>query len=255
MWNQWNTDAYIGIISELVRIKGDKDDTINAYLSRPLGSGPYPAILLVHHLPGWDELYREMARRFSEHGYVVICPNFFQRFGHGTPEEVAARARGAGGVSDESVVGDCKAALGFLKTLPYSSGRVGIIGTCSGGRHAFLAACRVRGFDAVVDCWGGKVVMTPDQITPQQPVAPINYTKDLSCPILGLFGNEDQSPSQEQVNQLEAELKKHGKAHEFHRYDGAGHGFWYYDRPAYRPQQAMDGWQKVFAFFGKHLKG
>ena len=53
----------------------------------------------------------------------------------------------------------------------------------------------------------------------------------------------------------EAELKKHAKNYEFHRYDGAGHGFFYYDRPAYRQQQAMDGWAKVFAFFDKNLKG
>ncbi|MBI4282972.1 MAG: dienelactone hydrolase family protein [Chloroflexi bacterium] len=255
MWNQWNTDSYSSILAELIRIRGYKGDIINAYLARPLGRGPYPGIVLVHHLPGWDELYREMTRRFTEHGYVVICPNLYQRFGHGTPEEVAAKARGAGGVADDSVVGDCSAAMEYLRSLPYSSGRVGMIGTCSGGRHAFLVACRVKGFDVVVDCWGGKVVMTPDQITPQQPVAPIDYTKDLSCPILGLFGNDDQSPSPEQVNQLESELKKQGKAYEFHRYDSAGHGFWYYDRPAYRPQQAMDGWQKVFTFFGNHLRG
>ena len=52
----------------------------------------------------------------------------------------------------------------------------------------------------------------------------------------------------------EAELKKHGKNYEFHRYDGAGHGFFYYDRPMYRVEQALDGWKKCFEFFGKHLK-
>jgi carboxymethylenebutenolidase len=52
------------------------------------------------------------------------------------------------------------------------------------------------------------------------------------------------APSPEQVNQHEAELKKQDKAYEFHRYDGAGHGFFYYTRPAYRQAQAMDGWEK-----------
>jgi carboxymethylenebutenolidase len=55
------------------------------------------------------------------------------------------------------------------------------------------------------------------------------------------------------VNLHEAELKKHGKTYEFHRYDGAGHGIFYYDRPMYRVEQALDGWKKVFAFFEKHL--
>jgi carboxymethylenebutenolidase len=74
------------------------------------------------------------------------------------------------------------------------------------------------------------------------------------CPLLGLFGNDDSSPTPEQVNQHEAELKKHAKQYEFHRYDGAGHGFFYYNRPsAYRAEQALDGWQKVFDFFESHL--
>ena len=51
----------------------------------------------------------------------------------------------------------------------------------------------------------------------------------------------------------EAELKKLGKNYDFHRYDGAGHGIFYWHRPLYRVEQAMDGWSKVFAFFGKHL--
>ena len=87
----------------------------------------------------------------------------------------------------------------------------------------------------------------------EQPTAPIEFTKDLSCPLLGLFGNEDRAPTPEQVNQHEAELKKHGKNYEFHRYDGAGHGFFYYDRPMYRIEQALDGWKKVFAFLQKHV--
>lgn len=255
MWNDFTTDAYEGMLAETVTFKGHDGELINAYFSRPLGAGPYPGLVLVHHLPGWDEFYREMTRRFTQHGYVCICPNLYFRFGHGSPQEVASRARAAGNVADDSVVGDCEAAMHYLRALPYSNGRVGIIGTCSGGRNAFLVACRVRGFDAAVDCWGGSVVMDPANLTPQQPVAPIDYTEHLSSPLLGIFGNDDQSPSPEQVNRHEEELKKHGKTYTFHRYDGAGHGFWYYDRQNYRPQQGMDAWQKVFAFFDQHLKG
>lgn len=255
MWNDFTTDAYEGMLAETVTFRGGDGQLINGYFTRPLGAGPYPGLVLVHHLPGWDEFYREVARRFTQHGYVCLCPNLYFRFGHGSPQEVAARARAAGNVADDSVVGDCEAALHYLRALPYCSGRVGIIGTCSGGRNAFLAACRVRGFDAAVDCWGGSVVMDPADLTPQQPVAPIDYTEHLSCPLLGIFGNDDYSPSPEQVNRHEEALKRHGKTYTFYRYDGAGHGFWYYDRQNYRPQQAMDAWQKVFAFFDQHLKG
>jgi carboxymethylenebutenolidase len=112
----------------------------------------------------------------------------------------------------------------------------------------------VDGLDAAVDCWGGGVVMAEKDLAPQRPVAPIDYTPQLSCPLLGIFGNDDQMPTPEQVNLHEAALKKHGKDYQFHRYDGAGHGIWYYHTPMYRQAQAMDSWEKVFDFFGKHLR-
>ena len=254
MAHGYTTDKYEGMLAETVTVHGHKGESVLSYFARPLGAGPFPGVVLIAHMPGWDELYREFTRRFAHHGYLAISPNIFQRFGHGTPEDVAAKARAGGGVPDDSAVADVEGAMHYLRSLPNLNGKVGVIGTCSGGRLTFLTACRVKkGFDAAVDCWGGRVVQSKEELTPAQPVAPIDLTKDLSCPLLGLFGNDDQSPAPALVNQHEAELKKHGKTYEFHRYDGAGHGFFYHDRPAYRPQQAMDGWQKVYAFFGKYL--
>jgi carboxymethylenebutenolidase len=251
----YQTNQYEGMIAETVPVTGHKSDVINAYYARPLGPGPYPGMVIIHHAPGWDEWYRECARRFAHHGYATISPNLYFREGHGTPEDVGAKVRAAGGVPDDQVLGDLQGSLTYLSGQPNVSSKIGVFGTCSGGRHGFLAACRLKGFSALVECWGGNVVQKPEELTPKRPVAPIDYTKDLSCPMIGLFGNDDKSPSPEQVNQHEAELKKHGKNYEFHRYDGAGHGFFYYDRPAYRQEQAVDGWKKTFAFLEKHLKG
>jgi len=250
----YTTDMYEGLIAETVMLTGAKGDLINAYFARPLGAGPFPAMVLAHHMPGWDEWYREAAFKFANHGYVTLMPNLYFRNGHGTPEDVAAKVRAEGGVPDDQAIGDLEGAMQYLRALPYVNGKVGIFGTCSGGRHAYLAACRVPGFDAIIDCWGGRVVMPADQLNDKFPVAPIDYTKDLSCPILGIFGNDDVNPTPEQVDQHEAELKKHGKDYEFHRYNDAGHGFFYYIYKAYRQQQAMDGWQKVFAFLEKNLR-
>ena len=254
MWNQIATDDYEGMLAEAVTLPGYNGDSIHAYISRPLGKGPYPGVILIPHMPGWDEWCMETVRRFTHHGIVAICPNIYERHGHGLPSEVSGRMRQAGGVTDDSVMGDCEGALNYLTSLQYSNGRIGVIGMCSGGRHAFLAGCRVKGLSAAVDCWGGGVVMSPEDMTPARPVAPIDLTSQLSCPLLGIFGNDDRSPSPEQVDLHEDELKKHGKDYVFHRYDGAGHGFWYYDREAYRPVQAMDSWAKVFEFFNKHLR-
>ena len=247
------TDTYEGLMAETVMMTGTHGDWINAYLARPLGAGPFPALVLAHHMPGWDEWYKRTTLKFALHGYVTITPNLHFRAGHGTPEDVAAKVRGEGGIPDEQAVGDLAGAMQYVRTLPYSNGKVGVFGTCSGGRHAYLAACRAPGFDAVVDCWGGRVVMAPDQLSEKSPVSPLEYTKDLNCPILGIFGNEDKNPTPEQVDQHEAELKKHGKNYEFHRYDGAGHGFFYDHSPAYRQAQAVDGWHKVFTFLEKYL--
>ncbi len=249
----FQTDQYQGIVAETLGMSGHQGDIINAFLARPLGAGPFPGLVLVHHMPGWDAWYRETTLKFALHGYAAICPNLYFREGHGTPEDVAARARANGGVPDDQAVGDIAGAMRYLRAQPYLNGKVGVFGTCSGGRHAFLAACRAPGFDAVVDCWGGRVVMSAEELTPKQPVAPVDYTASLPCPILGLFGEEDRSPTPQQVARLEEELKKHNKTYEFHMYPNAGHGFFYHDRSAYRQEQAVDGWKKVFAFLEKYL--
>jgi len=62
------------------------------------------------------------------------------------------------------------------------------------------------------------------------------------------------NPVEVTASLLEEVLRELGKEYEFHRYDGAGHGFWYYDKPMYRQEQAMDSWNKCLAFLDRHLK-
>jgi len=249
----YSTDQYEGLMAETVRFTGHQGDAVHGYLARPLGAGPAPGIVLIHHAPGWDTWYKELTLKFARRGYAAICPNLYDRVGHGAPQDVAAMVRNAGGVLDDQVVDDVAGAMQYLRDLPYSSGKIAVAGTCSGGRHAYLVACRRTGVDAVIDFWGGGVVMRPEDLTEKRPVAPIQYTDALTAPLLGIFGNDDRNPSPEQVDQHEAVLKAAGKDYEFHRYDGAGHGFFYHDRPAYRQEQASDAWRKVWAFLDKHL--
>ena len=252
-WNSYDTSVSDGMTAAVTKIKGANGDEIHAYTARPEGKGPFPGVVLIHHIPGWDEIYREFTRRFAQHGYNAICPDLYCRSGHGKPDDVTAKVRADGGVADAQVVDDLVAGAKWLRALPTSNGMVGIIGTCSGGRHAMVVGAKSKDFNAIADLWGGGVVMEQKDLTPKRPVAPIDMTKDVSAPVLGLFGNDDQSPTPAQVDQHEAELKKQGKQYEFHRYDGAGHGFFYYHRPGYRAEAATDGWEKVFAFFAKHL--
>jgi carboxymethylenebutenolidase len=241
---------YEGMIAESVRVHGDKNELIDAYAARPMGGGPFGGVIVVHHMPGFDEWTREVVRKIAHHGYNAIAVDLHFRQGDGSPKEKADKVREMGGQIDTEVIGDLTGGERYLRDLPTSNGKVGIIGFCSGGRVAYMAAAKMPTLACAVDCWGGSV---NDARGPNQPVAPLAMTKDIKVPLLGLFGNDDKNPSPDDVNIQEAELKKHGKTHEFHRYDGAGHGFFYYDRPMYRVEQALDGWKKVYAFFEKHL--
>lgn len=252
-YNSFSTDSNNGITSEVITIPGGGGDQIHAYVARPAADANGGGIVVIHHMPGWDEFTREFTDRLARHGYTTISPNLYERYGHGTPEDIAAKVRAEGGVPDDSVVADAAAAREWLLAQPGSNGKVGVIGPCSGGRHAVLVASRVPGFNAVVDLWGGGVVAKPEELTPARPVSVLDLTADLNAPLLGLFGNDDQYPTPDLVDQHEAELKRLGKDYQFHRYDGAGHGFFYHHTPMYRQEAAMDGWEKIFAFFGEHL--
>ncbi len=252
MWNAFRTDEEMSLEARIITFTGGGGDPIHAYYAHPTGDGPMPALVLIHHMPGFDEFTFETAERLARHGYRVLCPDLYCRFGHGSPDDVAATARSKGGVADDSVIADAGAALIFLRSNAVTT-KIGVLGPCSGGRHALLVASRVPGFSAVADLWGGGVVAAPDELTPQRPVAVIDYSSELNVPLLGLFGNEDSHPSPEQVDRHEAELRHLGKDHEFHRYEGAGHGFIYYHTPMYRPEQAMDAWSRIFGFFGEQL--
>ena len=248
--------SYQALQGETISFRGHDGFQSEAYFSRPLKAGRVPGVVVIHHMPGWDEWTTDVVRKFAHHGYAAIAPNLFVRFGPGEPDDVAARARPAGGAYDAEVMGDVAACMAYLRALPDANGKIGVIGFCSGGRHTYLAACTVPGIDAAVDCWGGRVIVDdPKDFSPQRAVAPLIHTAKLACPLLGIFGNDDKNPTADQVNRTEQELKRHGKSYEFHRYDGAGHSFFDYRRPAYRPDQCADAWQKVFACFNKHLVG
>lgn len=245
--------TYEAQLAETVNLTGHQNTLIDAYIARPLGAGPFPGVVVIHHMPGWDGSNKEIARRFAHHGYIAIVPNLHFREGKATPEDNSASIRASGGMPDARTMGDVKAAMDYVRALPMHNGKIGVIGYCSGGRQTYLAACTLPGIDAAIACYGGGVVMKPEELTPQQPVAPLDYTKDLQCPLLGFFGVEDTRPSPADAAKTEEALKKYGKTYEFHHYENCGHAFFAVDRPQYRVHAAVDGWKKVFAWFGKYL--
>src|SRR6202035_3428306 len=241
------------LLAETIMITGNNGDEIEAYSARALDEAPRGGVVVIHHMPGFGAQTKEIARTFAYHGYNAVVPNLYWREAPGaSPDDAAATARANGGVPDERLVGDVAGAAAYLKGLGNSNGKVGVIGYCSGGRQSFLAAVSLD-LDAAVDCYGAFVV---GEVSPALPlkVGPIvAKTPNLSCPLLGLFGEEDSYPPPAQVAELEEALKVNGKTYEFHSYPHAGHAFFAVNRPAYRVEAANDGWEKLFAFYGKYL--
>jgi carboxymethylenebutenolidase len=239
--------------AETVQITGHGQDAIEAYLALPLDPTPTGGVVVIHHMPGFDEQTKEITRRFAAHGYLAICPNLYSREAPGaSPDDAAAAARAQGGVPDARLVGDVGAAAAYLRSFGSSNGRVATIGYCSGGRQSFLAACSLD-LQAAVDCYGAFVTRPAPEGRPISIEPIVDLAPDLSCPLLGLFGAEDQYPSPEEVAELEEALAKAGKVFECHSYEGAGHAFFATNRPSYRPEAANEGWERIWEFFDRNL--
>jgi carboxymethylenebutenolidase len=239
--------------ADTITVQGHGGDEIEAYLAQPDEPEPRGGVVVIHHMPGYDRATKEIVRRFAELGYDAICPNLYWREAPGAmPDDASAAARALGGVPDKRLVGDVGGAAAYLRSLPSSNGKAGVIGYCSGGRQSVLAACNLD-LDAAVDCYGAFVTGTPPEGWPVKVTNIIDQLPNLRCPLLGLFGNEDSRPSPAHVDELEQILKNSGKAFEVHRYDDAGHAFFAVDRPAYRVAAANDGWERIAEFFAEHL--
>lgn len=250
-----NAPSADAIRAETLTIIGHGGDEIEAYQAVPLAHGSRGGVVWIHHMPGYDRETKEFVRRLAVSGYNAVAPNLYSREAPGAaPDDAAAAARAAGGVPDERLVGDVAGAVDHLRTSTGANGKFGVIGHCSGGRHAYLAACSLP-FDAAVDCYGAFIVEDPPEGMPKAMKPILGLAGNLSCPLLGLFGLDDRFPAPAAVGTLDAELAKLDKPHEFHSYEGAGHSFFSVDRPAYRPEAAVDGWQRIDEFFGTYLKG
>ena len=82
----------------------------------------------------------------------------------------------------------------------------------------------------------------------------IKLAPNIKCPVIGFFGNEDQNPSPEDVNDYFRALTDAGVEHEFHRYDHAGHAFQSFNiEEKYSEDASEDAWTKVLDFFREKI--
>lgn len=93
------------------------------------------------------------------------------------------------------------------------------------------------------------------EISEKKSISPIDVIKDISCPLLGLYGEADAAIPLQDVDLLKKTLERYKKIHEIKTYAGAGHAFFNNTRESYRPEDAKDAWEQTVQFFEKYLKG
>ena len=223
------------------------ESPMRCYIASPGGPGPFAAVAVIQHAGGVDDFVQTMADRLAAAGYVAAAPDLYHREDPDSGDDSMTRmAR----LRDASIVRDVNAAIEHLKGLPeVRPDRVGITGFCMGGRVAYLMATGNRDLRAAVVFYGGNIMVAWGD-----GAAPFDQSERLQCPVLGLFGEEDQNPSPADVAKLDAELTRLAKVHEFHSYPGAGHAFMVEGRPSYRVQTAQDAWRRCTAWFNRYLR-
>jgi carboxymethylenebutenolidase len=238
-----------------VSFLSDKDQ-LDGYLARPRAAGSYPGLVVVHEIFGVNEHIRDVTRRFAQAGFIAFAPNLFSRAGNVDLSDMDKARAVAFSVTDAQVVADLEAAAAFLRTQQGASGKVGCIGFCFGGREALLFACSSDKLDAAVDCWGGFLTSatTTEKTNAARPAPVIEMAARLSCPLLAVFGVEDQNPSPADAAELRSRLEKAGKNFTVKVYQNAGHAFFADYRPSYREAAAFEFWKDALDFLGKHLK-
>src|SRR6266545_6616093 len=240
------------IQAEMMQYPSQDGTRINAYLSCPANPGRYPGVVVIMEAFGLVEHMKDVARRFAAEGYIAIAPDMYTREGSPDPSNMDQVIKTMFSVSDSQAMADLDGAALYLKNRPDSTGKVGAIGFCSGGRYTLMFGCKSTNLNAAVDSADGFIIQ--DQHTPQRPVSPIDMVSTLSCPLLALFGEEDPNPSPTHAARLQEELDKHGKTYEFRMYRNAGHAFFADYRPSYRAAAAQDMWHRVLGFYEQYLK-
>jgi carboxymethylenebutenolidase len=154
---------------------------------------------------------------------------------------------------DREIIADVDTAVAHLDAMPeVVRGVRGVIGFCMGGRNTYLlAGARPALWRAAGVFYGGNITRAWGDGP-----SPFDRTDQIACPMIGFFGRDDANPSPADVAAIDAALARHGKPHEFHSYDGAGHAFLNFTNPErHRPAQAADAWPKLLAFLDRHLTG
>ncbi len=218
--------------------------TLEAYLARPEGIGPFPAtglfpgVVVIHEIFGLNDNIRDIARRFAAEGYVALAVDLFAG-----RNRVVCMFRFMGGLFTNSLnhrgIKDLKAALTYLTQQPgVDAQRLGAIGFCMGGGFAIGWACTDDRLKVIAPFYG----MNP---RPLEAVA-------RSCPVVGSYPEKDFTAGL--GRKLDEALDTYHIEHDIKVYPEAKHSFFNDQRPSnYNAEASADAWPRTLAFFKERL--
>ena len=182
----------------------------------PAGAGPFPGVVVTFHRYGIDKFTHWLVDYLVAKGFAAIAPNHF----HVIPPDKTPDDR-KDYLTDEQMVLDLRAAAAWLDgQAKVLKKKYGLLGHCMGGRTTWVGLEEAPELWACGCIWYGGSALKPMGKLP----APIDRLDRIQAPVMGFSGKEDKNPSPADIAKFDEGLTKHGKWHEFHIYEGTGHG-------------------------------
>ena len=193
------------------------DGGMGAYVARPSGGGPAPAIVVIQEIFGVNRFVRKVADELAAKGYLAVAPDLFWRIRPGIDltDQTEAEWQEAFGHMNafdfDKGVEDIQRAIDFARADKGCDGRVGAVGYCLGGRLAYATAARTDA-DAVVSYYGVMI----DTL--------LGEADKITAPLLMHIAGEDGFVPEEAQEKIVAALETKPNV-EIHVYPGRDHAF------------------------------
>ena len=210
------------------------------YLVRPEGDGPFPGVVVIQEWWGLNDQIKRVTDRLAEQGFVALSPDLYRGQVAEEPNDAQKLAME---MDRDQALKDIQGAVNYLLAQPFVIPRqAGVMGFCMGGGLASMMSFQGQNVGAVVVFYGGRGEWTDEAV------------EAMSAPLLGLYGEADQSIPLSMIENNRAKLQAHGKPHEIVIYPGAPHAFFNDERLSYRPEAAEDAWKRTVGWFHQYLR-
>ena len=227
---------------------------ISAVRALPKAKGKRPAVIILHERYGIDPHTKDLTVKLAQAGFVGLAPDLFHRFSG--DRQAVLRGEQRVDLTDEGALEDLNGAVEYLKKLKEVDGTsIGIIGVCQTGRQPVLLAAKrndMAGAVVLYGAIGGREWMGNTlRPTPIEELA-----AQVTCPVLGVFGEADHIISVDDVVRFRNCLEKAKKNCHIRIYAGAPHGWLNDTMPGrYRKEAAKDAWLLMMSFLKQCFSG